>query len=157
LQKQKSILLLIIGTINHPKVGYLGAGHIKMELSSELFVLEDQFQDYLIMVLFVKLHDFAQMARRMHAAFLYSSAARAAKEIGYKKIITYILDSESGTSLKASGWSLEEIIHGHSWNSPGREREDKAPTCNKQRWSKLLDPKYIPKQEDSLLKIWGVK
>lgn len=40
-------------------------------------------------------------------SFLYSRAARIAKELGYEKIITYILESESGTSLKASGWILE--------------------------------------------------
>jgi len=41
-------------------------------------------------------------------SFLYSRAARIAKEMGYEKIITYILDSESGTSLKASGWKVEQ-------------------------------------------------
>ena len=35
-------------------------------------------------------------------SFLYSRAARIAKEMGYSKIITYILESELGTSLKAS-------------------------------------------------------
>ena len=41
-------------------------------------------------------------------SFLYSKAARIAKEMGYKHIITYILKSEEGTSLKASGWKLED-------------------------------------------------
>ena len=40
-------------------------------------------------------------------SFLYSRAARIAKEMGYAKIITYILESEHGTSLKAAGWKLE--------------------------------------------------
>ena len=40
-------------------------------------------------------------------SFLYSRAARIAKEMGYAKIITYILESEPGTSLKAAGWVLE--------------------------------------------------
>lgn len=39
-------------------------------------------------------------------SFLYSRAARIAKEMGYLRIITYILESESGTSLKASGGLL---------------------------------------------------
>lgn len=48
-------------------------------------------------------------------SFLYSRAARIAKELGYTKIITYILESESGMSLKASGWKkklmeLEERV-----------------------------------------------
>ena len=41
-------------------------------------------------------------------SFLYSRCARISKEMGYKKIITYILESESGTSLKASGWYLDK-------------------------------------------------
>lgn len=41
-------------------------------------------------------------------SFLYSRAARIAKELGYSKIITYILETESGDSLAASGWTLEE-------------------------------------------------
>src|SRR5690554_4973935 len=36
-------------------------------------------------------------------SFLYSAAWRAARAMGYKKMITYILQSESGASLKASG------------------------------------------------------
>lgn len=40
-------------------------------------------------------------------SFLYSRCARIAKEMGYRKIITYILEEESGTSLKASGWHCE--------------------------------------------------
>ena len=41
-------------------------------------------------------------------SFLYSRAARIAKELGYSKIITYILETESGDSLAASGCSLED-------------------------------------------------
>ena len=40
-------------------------------------------------------------------SFLYSRAARIARELGYKKIITYILESESGDSLIAAGWHCE--------------------------------------------------
>lgn len=84
-------------------------------------------------------------------SFLYSRAARIAKEMGYKKIITYILETELGTTLKASGWHLEkESIGGGSWNTPSRPREmqsrqlsffeekEKYPTCKKQRWAKDL-------------------
>ena len=82
-------------------------------------------------------------------SFLYSRTARIAKEMGYKKIITYILETESGTSLKASGWHLEkEKCGGVSWNVPSRPREivvhtlfgdvQKYPMCKKQRWAKEL-------------------
>jgi len=71
-------------------------------------------------------------------SFLYGKAARIAKEMGYSKIITYILATESGTSLKASGWAKESDVRGHSWNSKSRPRNTTAPTCNKQRWVKAL-------------------
>lgn len=84
-------------------------------------------------------------------SFLYSRAARVAKELGYEKIITYILQSELGTSLKASGWHMESAdCGGGSWNAPSRPREEmpgqislfgdkpKYPTEKKQRWAKML-------------------
>lgn len=71
--------------------------------------------------------------------FFYGAAARAAKELGYKQIITYILKSEPGTSLKASGWTLDKEVHGRSWNTPARTRVDKHPTEDKTRWSKVLN------------------
>ena len=71
-------------------------------------------------------------------SFLYSRCARIAREMGYQKIITYITDTEIGTSLKAAGWQHEADIKGHSWNCKSRPRNTTAPTCNKQRWSKEL-------------------
>lgn len=71
-------------------------------------------------------------------SFLYSRAAKIAKVMGYKKIITYILDSEHGASLKASGWYKEADTKGHSWNCPSRPRKTNAPICDKQRWAKEL-------------------
>lgn len=40
-------------------------------------------------------------------SILYGRCARIAKEMGFGKIITYILQSEQGTSLRASGWEIE--------------------------------------------------
>ena len=71
-------------------------------------------------------------------SFLYGRAARIARELGYSKIITYILDSESGISLRAAGWHKEADTAGGSWNCPSRAREAKAPTVPKQRWAKKL-------------------
>ena len=82
-------------------------------------------------------------------SFLYSRCARIAKEMGYHKIITYILESEDGTSLKASGWHCEvEKCGVGSWNVPSRPREvvvttlfgevQKYPIGKKQRWAKEL-------------------
>lgn len=40
-------------------------------------------------------------------SMLYGAAVRAAKAMGYRRVITYILDSECGASLKASGFVCE--------------------------------------------------
>lgn len=71
-------------------------------------------------------------------SFLYSAAARVARDLGYSKIITYILDTEDGASLRASGWHKEADIKGHNWDCPSRPRKTTAPTCDKQRWAKEL-------------------
>ena len=48
---------------------------------------------------------------------LYAACARRAKREGYAKIITFILQSEPGTSLRAAGWTLEAAKAGKPrWN-----------------------------------------
>jgi len=72
-------------------------------------------------------------------SFLYARLSRIAKEMGYKKIITYILEDENGASLRASGWSLAAVTKGNrEWNCPSRPRQTTAPTCAKKRWEKIL-------------------
>jgi hypothetical protein len=62
---------------------------------------------------------------------LYGACRRAAKVLGYSRIITYILESESGASLKASGWKYRYATKGGEWDTPSRRRETKAPACPK--------------------------
>lgn len=75
-------------------------------------------------------------------SFLYSAAARAAREMGFAKIQTYILESESGVSLKAAGWQYAATTAGGDWNNSkkyaGKRRVDQ-PQCAKQRWEKALN------------------
>jgi hypothetical protein len=72
---------------------------------------------------------------------LYGAAARIAKEMGFDKIQTYILATEPGTSLKASGWVLEAETSGGDWNhskkNAGTRRTDQ-PMEPKQRWVRVL-------------------
>jgi len=57
-------------------------------------------------------------------SFLYSHAARSAKEKGYKEIISYILKSETGKSLLSAGWELiNDDCGGLTWDSAARPRE----------------------------------
>tara|TARA_R110002012_G_scaffold21571_2_gene75134 strand:+ start:1260 stop:1721 length:462 start_codon:yes stop_codon:yes gene_type:complete len=53
-------------------------------------------------------------------SLLYSRAARAGKALGYKRILTYILQFEPGTSLVAAGWSKEHTTRGRDWSCPSR-------------------------------------
>ena len=51
---------------------------------------------------------------RNACTMLYGAATRAAKALGYKRIITYTRQSEPGTSLKASNWTCEGSAGGHT-------------------------------------------
>lgn len=71
-------------------------------------------------------------------SFLYGACRRAAKALGYKRIITYILNIENGASLKASGWQYVLTNKGGSWNATSRPRVDNAPTCPKHLYECIL-------------------
>jgi hypothetical protein len=72
-------------------------------------------------------------------SLLYSAAARAGLAMGYKRIQTYILDSETGTSLVASGWTFEGEAGGGQWkHTDGKPRRTDQPTGMKTRWAKVL-------------------
>jgi hypothetical protein len=65
--------------------------------------------------------------------------------LGYERIQTFILDSEPGTSLRASGWEREAVSPGGQWNHPdepylfdGPNRRTDQPTCAKVRWARRL-------------------
>lgn len=62
---------------------------------------------------------------------LYAAAWRAARALGYKRLGTYILESESGVSIKAAGWKELYTTRGGSWDGDTRHRVDKSPTCKK--------------------------
>lgn len=55
---------------------------------------------------------------------LYGACARAAKAIGARRILTYTLESEPGTSLKAAGWVKEAGNIKSSWAINAREYVD---------------------------------
>lgn len=72
-------------------------------------------------------------------SILYAAAARAADAMGFNKIQTYILANESGTSLRAAGWVMEEETSGGNWNHSWRKgRREDQPMEPKQRWAKTF-------------------
>ncbi|MDB5448401.1 MAG: hypothetical protein JWQ97_3718 [Phenylobacterium sp.] len=71
---------------------------------------------------------------RNAASFLLGRAAKAALALGYRRIGTYTLGSETGASLRAAGWRVVAEVKGRSWDTPGRRRTDKHPTEDKLLW-----------------------
>jgi len=65
---------------------------------------------------------------------LYAAAWRAARALGYLKLITYTLPEEGGVSLRAAGWKCLGEAGGGSWDRKSRPRVDTAPTQVKLRW-----------------------
>lgn len=73
-------------------------------------------------------------------SMLYAAAARAGKAIGYRRIQTYILESEPGVSLKAAGWKDEGPAGGGQWkHTDGKPRRTDQPTETKRRWALALN------------------
>jgi len=60
------------------------------------------------------------------ASMLYGACWRAAKALGYRRLITYTQAAEPGTSLRAAGWHiLAERPARPGWTAPSRPRDDR--------------------------------
>ena len=79
-------------------------------------------------------------------SMLYGACRRAARDLGYKRVRTQNLKSESGSSLRAAGFMpVREIPAGKNWNRPSRPRithdlfgEPTTPQEEKITWECLL-------------------
>jgi hypothetical protein len=67
----------------------------------------------------------------MAASKLYAASWRAARAMGYRRLISYILDSEKGISLTAAGWRFVGVCGGGTWNRTTRPRVDTHPIGQK--------------------------
>ena len=63
---------------------------------------------------------------RNACSMLYGAAWRAAKALGYRRLVTYTLPEEGGVSLRAAGWRLVGLRGGGNWNVKSRPRVDTA-------------------------------
>ena len=72
-------------------------------------------------------------------SFLYAAAWRAARAMGYRKIVTYILDTESGASLRAAGWKCAGLAGGKRWTGSRRPAADLYPAQMKYRYEQSID------------------
>jgi hypothetical protein len=71
---------------------------------------------------------------RNACSMLYRAAWRAARAMGYRRLVTYTLPEEGGTSLRAAGFLLIGEAGGGSWSRESRPRVDLHPTQTKLRW-----------------------
>lgn len=73
---------------------------------------------------------------RNACSMLYAAAWRAARAMGYKRLITYILESENGASLRAAGWRCVGQAGGLRWTGKRRPEVDLYPAQMKLRFDK---------------------
>jgi hypothetical protein len=79
-------------------------------------------------------------------SMLYGALVRAAWALGYRRVLTYTLEEEPGTSLRAAGWQSDGMAGGGDWATPSQPQRlnasekptlffaPKMPTGRKQRW-----------------------
>lgn len=71
---------------------------------------------------------------------LYAAAWKAARALGYRKLITYTLPQESGSSLRGAGWKCIGRAGGGSWNCPSRPRVVYIPSRRSCDGKSVFDP-----------------
>jgi hypothetical protein len=60
-------------------------------------------------------------------SMLYATAWRAAKALGYRRLVTYTQANETGASLRAAGWRVvAERPPRAGWTCPSRPRDDQG-------------------------------
>jgi hypothetical protein len=73
---------------------------------------------------------------RNASSMLYGACQRVAFALGYRRLITYTLVTESGSSLRASGWkSIGERPARSGWSTPSRPRDNtRYENVQRQLW-----------------------
>ena len=72
------------------------------------------------------------------ASKLYAAAARACTAMGYRRMQTYILEREPGTSLKAAGWTLADKVANTNWGHASRRGAAVVTREPRLRWVRDL-------------------
>ena len=77
------------------------------------------------------------------ASKLYAACWRAARALGYRRIVTYSLQTEPGTALIAAGYRTVYGLKGRSWDCPSRPRVDTHVVEDRWLWE-AADDKPLP-------------
>ena len=89
------------------------------------------------------------LGQKNACSMLYGACCRIAKNMGYRKVITYLLESENGASVKASNFVYDGIAGGVNWTSERVQKEIKIYT--------LLGEEIIKKRPPEEMKTRWVK
>lgn len=71
---------------------------------------------------------------RNACSILYRACVRSALSLGFRRVITYSLQSESGASLRAAGFRVVADVRGRQWDCPSRPRPTIDEPQDKLRW-----------------------
>jgi hypothetical protein len=71
---------------------------------------------------------------RNACSMLYAASWRAARAVGYRRLVTYTLPEEGGASLRGASRRLIGEAGGGSWSRASRPRIDVHPLQTKLRW-----------------------
>ena len=84
-------------------------------------------------------------------SMLYGAAARAARALGYRRVITYNQEGESGGSLRAAGYRpVAELDPRPGWDMPGRHRaRHGSDDVRRILWERTCNPDARPWREPS--------
>lgn len=82
---------------------------------------------------------------------LYGALCRAAKALGWQRVVTYTLATEPGSSLRAAGFARDADLDERDWSSEsGRDRyhenllgERTTPAGPKVRWTRTLAAEVV--------------
>ncbi|HVQ09540.1 MAG TPA: XF1762 family protein [Allosphingosinicella sp.] len=78
-------------------------------------------------------------APRNTCSKLYGRAKRIWQLMGGDRVVTYTLEAESGASLRAAGFVIEQRVRGRTWDTPTRRRAPRASEqLDKTRWGSVL-------------------
>jgi len=72
-------------------------------------------------------------------SMLYGAAWRAVRGLGYRRLVTYTQCAETGSSLRAAGWTRAATVRAREgWSRPSRPRDDSNYlSVDRYRWEQV--------------------
>lgn len=72
-------------------------------------------------------------------SMLYGAMRRVAAGLGYRRVVTYTLDVESGASVRASGFVRVADVNGEDWNRRRLAAQGHQPDMYEQKYGEPVD------------------